>query len=197
MRKVIVIVLSCLFATPAFAVTGISFGIKGGLVTSYEQPGFVLPENDPDQMTLAGVQVRVSTLPMVDFILTGEYAWKTEQYTVLTQPFELKRRDLLFTASVIYPLKLTPISPYLGGGIGSHSLGYDYVEPLSWSLDANGFGIPENTTRTGYHLIGGLDLKIPAFPFSINAEFRMNWINTPGELTKYNSLAAGLNFSFL
>jgi len=195
MKKLFLTLFLVLFAIPAFALTGISFGIRGGLVTNYDQPGLTIPGYDNDQMTLGGLHVRISTLPMFDLIVTGEYAWKKETYTGFSQNLELTRRDLLISASVVYPIKMNIVSPYAGAGMASHSLGYDYIAPVSWSLSTYGVEIPGNTTKLGYHLIGGFDLKLPAFPLSFGAEFRMNWIDTPDKMTKYNSFIAGLNFS--
>ena len=114
---------------------------------------------------------------------------------MLGESMEISQRDLLFSASVVYPINLKPISPYAGAGMATHSLGYDVTFPASWSLGTGAVTVPVNTTELGYHLVGGIDLKVPAFPLSFSAEFRMNWINTPLEATQFNSIVAGLNFS--
>lgn len=195
MKKALLVLVMLLFALPAFALTGISFGLRGGLVTDYDQPGLDIPGSSTDQMTLGGLQMRFTKLPMVDIIVTGDYAWKKETYTSFGQSLELSRRDLLFSASVVYPLDFHVVAPFAGVGVATHSLGYDYVEPLGWSLETYGVDVPDNSTKLGYHLVGGFELKLPAFPLSFGAEFRMNWINTPDKTTKYNSFVAGLNFS--
>jgi len=195
MKKILLTSILVLMAMPAFALTGVSFGLRGGLVTNFDQPGFATPGYETDQMPIGGLHVRVSTLPMFDLIVTGEYAWKKNSYDWSGQDLEITHRDLLFSASVVYPMKLKPFSPYAGAGMATHSLGYDYVEPAGWSLSTYGVEVPGNTTKMGYHLIGGVDLKVPTFPLSFSAEFRMNWINTEDEATKYNSFVAGLNFS--
>ena len=195
MKKLLMLTICLLFAVPSFAITGISLGVKGGLVTDYNQPGFSVPNQETDNMALAGLQVRLSSLPIVDLIVTGEYAWKNESYSVLGQDFELKRHDFLFSASAIYPVKLPAVSPYLGGGVATHSLGYDYAVPALWSLEDYDIEVPGNETKMGYHIMGGVDFKLPVFPVSANAEFRINWVNTPQEVTKYNSITIGLSYS--
>ncbi len=195
MKKLLLALLLLSMALPAQALTGLSVGVRGGLVTSYDQPGLAIPGNETDQMTLGGLNLKFSRLPMVDIIVTGEYAWKTDSYSGFGQNIELTQRDLLFSASVVYPLKLQLVSPYAGAGLATHSLGYEYVEPVSWTLSTYGIEIPGNATKLGYHLVGGFDLKFPAFPLTFNAEFRMNWINTDNENTTYNSFVAGLNFN--
>jgi opacity protein-like surface antigen len=195
MKKLLLISFLVFLAMPAFALTGVSFGLRGGLVTNFDQPTFATPGYESSAMPIGGLHVRISTLPMFDLIVTGEYAWKKNSYSWSGEELAISQRDLLFSASVVYPIKLKPISPYAGVGIARHSLGYDYTEPSGWSLSTYGVEVPENTTKTGYHLLGGVDLKVPMFPLSFSAEFRMNWINTPEETTKYNSFVAGLNFS--
>ena len=195
MKKLLLTLFLVFLAMPAFALTGVSFGIRGGLVTNFDQSGFGTLGDDSDQMPIGGLLVRVSTLPMFDLIVTGEYSWKKNSYSLLGETLEISQRDLLFSASVVYPVKLKPISPYAGAGVATHSLGYNITLPASWTLGDNGTEIPGNATRLGYHLVGGIDLKIPAFPLSFSAEFRMNWISAPAAATQYNSIVAGLNVS--
>lgn len=195
MKKLLMVVVCLTFAVPSFALTGVSFGVKGGLVMDYDQPGFVLPDQDTENMTVGGVQVRVSTLPMVDVIVTGEYAWNKETYAFSGQSFDLKRHDWQFSASAVYPFELEFVSPYLGGGLATHSLGFDFTTPTSWSLEDYEISVPEDETKLGYHLVAGFEVKVPTFPLNFNGEFRMNWVDTPHEMTKYNSLTAGLSFS--
>jgi hypothetical protein len=194
MKKLTLTVLCLCLAAPSFALTGISFGVRGGTVTDYEQAGLAVGDFGTDNMNLASAQVRIGTLPMVDFIVSGNYAWKNKKYDFAGQSFELKMHDLSFDASMIYPIKFQFLSPYLGAGIGSHNLSFDYIKPLSLSLSESGITVPESVSRLGYHLVAGINIGLPAFPFGISAEYRLNWIDTPGEVTKYNSLSAGIDF---
>jgi len=195
MKKLLVALICVLFAAPAFALTGVSFGLKGGLVTNYDQPTFSIPGQDAEAMPLGGLQVRVSSIPVVDVILTGEYAWKKESYSVMGYGFDVKRHDLLFSASAVYPIPMQIISPYFGGGFGTHNLGYDLATPASWALDDYEITVPGDETKLGYHLMTGVEFKFPAFPLNFNAEFRLNWIDTEGDMTKYNAFTAGVSFT--
>ncbi|MCX6825958.1 MAG: hypothetical protein NTV06_01630 [candidate division Zixibacteria bacterium] len=103
--------------------------------------------------------------------------------------------DLSFDASVVYPIEFRVVSPYLGGGVGSHRLGFTHLEPAAFSLTDNKIKVPESTTRIGYHLVGGINITSPLLPFEIVVEFRYNWINTPGKMTTYNCLTAGINYN--
>ncbi|SYZ72418.1 conserved exported hypothetical protein [Candidatus Zixiibacteriota bacterium] len=195
MKKTAILLLCFLVSAPAFAITGLSFGVRGGMVSNYEQAGLTVGSFDTDKMNLIGAQLRIATLPTVNLIISGDYAWKNKQYDFGGQSFELKMHDITYAASLVYPFKFPVVSPYLGGGIGNHHLSFDYIRPLSLSLSDNGITVPGSVSRLGYHLMGGVNISLPAFPFEISAEYRMNWINTPGEVTKYNSVTAGLNFN--
>lgn len=192
-RLLMLLVLLC-FAAPSFALTGISLGIRGGMVTNYDQEALALPGADLEEMNLVGGQLKISTLPLFDVLLAGEYAWKNQSQVYGGDVFELKRHDWVFSATALYPIKLQVISPFLGGGLSSHSLGYDYTRPLSLSLEDNNISVPEADNRLGYHLVGGAEIAPPAFPLTFTAEYRLNWIDTPVEVTKYNSITVSANF---
>jgi len=195
MKKLLLVLLCLAFAAPTYALTGISIGVKGGMVTNYDQPGFAVPGEDTEGMNLAGLQVKFTKLPLVDLIVSGEYAWKKDEYSGFGESLELTRSDILFSASAVYPVTLPVVKPYLGGGLATHTLGYDYLAVGGWALETYGVDVPENETRMGYHLMGGFDVGLPTFPLTFNAEFRLNWISTPDEMAKYNSFTAGLSFN--
>lgn len=195
MKSILVILLVVLLTAPAFALSGISVGVKGGIVRNYEQTGLSLGGFSANKMNLAGGQVRIKTFPMIDVILSGDYAWKTNNYDFYGQNFGLKTKDLSFNATLVHSFSLPLVSPYLGAGIGSHHLSFEAIYPSSLSLSENGITVPGSETRTGYHLVGGVSVGIPTYPISLSAEYRLNWIDTPGEMTKFNSLTFGVNLS--
>ncbi len=192
-RLLMLLVLLC-FAAPSFALTGVTLGIRGGMVTNYDQETLALPGADLADMNLVGGQVKISTLPLFDVLIAGDYAWKNQSQTYGSDVFELKRHDFVFSATALYPIKLQLVSPYLGGGLSSHTLGFDYTRPLSLSLEDNDIAVPENESRLGYHLVGGAEIAPPAFPLTFTAEYRLNWIDTPVKVTKYNSISVSANF---
>jgi len=194
MRRLFLTLFILALAAPSFAITGISIGIHGGKTTNYDQESFAIPGQDDADMTMVGGQIKISKLPMIDLLVSGDYAWKNETYSVAGQDLEVKRHDLAFSATALYPLKLKVIQPYIGGGISTHNLGFDYVKPLSLSLEDNNVVIPESDNRLGYHMVGGFEIALPAFPVGLNAEYRLNWIDTPVEVTKYNSITVGLSY---
>ncbi len=188
MKKIVIVLVIMAFAAPAYSLTGISFGIKGG-VTMNTDLGTAESIADIDGMTLIGGQLKISTLPVVDFIGTVEYAWSSVD--IPSTDMKFKFHDLALTGSVVYPFNFQVVKPYAGFGIGTHILGY--------SLEGGGvtLPIPSDKSFFGYHLLGGFDIGFVAIPFSITGEARINWIKTDDELTKYFQLTAGINFSFL
>jgi len=194
MKKLFILMFLLAFAAPSFALTGVSFGLKGGLLTSYDQPELAAPSDENDNMALGGLTVKFTSLPMVNVIVSGEYAWKTYSYSVVGESFDLRARDLLFSASAVYPFQLPFATPYLGGGVATHNLGYDVDVPDTWSLGEEPTA-PDTETRMGYHLMAGFDVGLPTLPLKLNAEYRLNWVDMPAETAKVNSFAIGLLFT--
>ncbi len=198
MKRIWPIILCLLFVSPTYALTGISFGVKGGMGLKADFTGVNLNGEEIDRLMMIGGQIKISTLPFIDVIGTAEYGWKTLKdatlvYDATEYTVEYKVRDLAFTASVVYPLKMQVIKPFAGFGIGSHNLGYDVTAnnlPL-------GFGAPEDKSYLGYHILAGIDISFPAVPLGLTGEFRYNWVDTPGETTKYIQLTVGANYSML
>ena len=195
MKKLLVVMFLLAFAAPSFALTGVSFGVKGGLLTDYDQPSFSAPSEDNVNMALGGLTVKFTSLPMVNVIVSGEYAWKTNSFTSYDETIDLKTHDLLFSASAVYPFQLPFATPYLGGGLATHNIGFDVDYPASWALadEADAFSVSD--TRMGYHLMAGFDVGLPTLPLKLNAEYRLNWIDMEVETAKINSFSLGLLFS--
>ena len=184
-----------LMAVSAAADSGITFGIKGGLIDSYGQPGLRLSTYNIDQMSLVGGQFHIATLPLVDLIVGADYSWHKQTLAIAGQSLPFKMRDLAVTASVVYPICFGPAKLYAGGGIGSHSISYEYLRPVSISLAANGISIPETSAFFGYHALVGAEAGLSGLPLGVFIEGRINRVNIPGENIKFNSLAGGVYLS--
>jgi hypothetical protein len=179
----------------AGAVTGLDIGIKGGIVDNYNQSGLSLSDYDINRMNLIGGQISYSGFPLIDILVAAEYSWRKETYEIDGYGFEFKLRDLAVTASAVYPIRLSFVSPYVGGGFGSHSLSYEYLRPVALSLSDNGVIIPETSTFFGYHGIVGAEIKIPAFPVGFFVEGRINRVNVIGKDVTYNTYTGGVYLS--
>ncbi|MBN2227111.1 MAG: porin family protein [candidate division Zixibacteria bacterium] len=193
MKKFFITLFLLALAAPSFALSGISIGIKGGLA-SYNDEVFTAPEVEDNDMNLVGGQIKISSLPIINLVVSGEYMWKSESIGYGTERFDLDQHDFALSATALYPIKMKIISPFAGAGITNHNIGFDYSVPQSLSLEENGIVIPGSDNRLGYHLIGGVDVDIPAFPVSLTAEYRQNWIDTDYDTVKYYSISVGANF---
>lgn len=196
MKKILVFCFCLSLMTAAAAAdSGITFGIKGGIIDNYGQSGLSLSTYNIDQMNLVGGQFHITTLPLVDLIVGADYSWHKQTSTVAGQNLDFKMRDLAVTASVVYPVQLGPAKVYGGGGIGSYSISYEYLRPVSLSLAANGISIPETSAYFGYHALVGAEAGLSGLPVGIFVEGRINSVNIPGENIKFNSLAGGVYLS--
>jgi len=192
MKKIIIVFVICLISMPAYAISGLSVGIKGGMATNVDLPKVISDGPEFDKLKLFGVQARVTTLPVLDFIFTAEYGW--DNLDLSDYDSEIKFHDLFVSASAVYPYKkFTLIEPYIGGGIDNHqfSFSYEYTGAPSPEI-----AIPVDDTYFGYHFMAGVDLNLPAFPFGLTGEFRANWIDTGNRTRKFNSLTLGINYNF-
>jgi len=193
MKKLLFTLILLALAVPSFALSGISIGVRGGLA-SYSDDVFTAPEYEDSDMKLIGGNIKITSLPIVNLLVSGEYMWKSDDIGFGTEAFELDQHDFALSATALYPIKMKVISPFVGAGVSNHNIGFDYTAPQSLSLEENGILIPASENRLGYHMIGGVDIDLPAFPVSFTAEYRQNWIDTDFDTVKYYSISLGANF---
>ncbi len=172
MKKFMFLGLAALLLVPSFANAGMGLGLKGGVASSSD-----IDEN----LTHVGVDLRFGMV-MVDFIVSGEYSWKKASGTdFLGNPIEAKVSMISGTGSAVIPFKLPVITPYAGGGVGSHTM----------IFEATGFD-KVTETKMGYHFIGGVKLGAPTMPIKLFAEYRHYWVPYEGETAKFYTLSAGI-----
>lgn len=194
-KTVCLLVFLSVAAGSAGAFSGLEIGIKGGIIDNYSQSGLSVGEYDINRLNLIGGQLYFSGLPVIDMIISGDYSWRKETYSFAGQSFEFKMRDFAVTASIVYPFRVAFVTPYLGGGVGTHSFSYEYIKPVSLSLADNGVAIPETSTFFGYHGIAGAKINLPAFPLGFFVEGRFNGVNAAGDDISFNSYSAGIFLS--
>ena len=192
MKRILTVLVLVLMVSPAYAIMGLSMGIKGGVGLNADFAGVSVDNSSIDKLNLMGFQFKVATLPKIDFIFTAEYGWKKQTFNVLGNDVEYKVRDLALTASAVYPFGMPVFSPYVGVGVGTHSLGYDFVGPSGLPV-----AVPDDKLYMGYHIVGGIDFKPPVFPIGLTGEARYNWIQTEGDSSHYLSVTLGVNYNFL
>ena len=210
MKKVAVIVSALLvifFCHQAFAITGLGLGIRGGLVSNYDNPVTkkMFPDWSLKEMPLLGAHLKIGMLPVIDLEISAEYSWKKKKNIVyefkpegyldcIRQVVDFTIRDLSLNATGKYHLSFPKIRPYIGVGAGIHRILYEI------SVDTMRVILPENENKLGFHGVAGLSLKLPVLPFELFAEGRYTFINTKQKKfdtkqTHYTILMAGVTFN--
>ncbi len=191
MKKIgLILILIMASATPGHAILGISVGARGGIASGVD---LAVEDNIPgislDKMNMIGLQFKFGLLPKVDLLFTGDYYWKTVDFTIpsTSTSAEFTVHDLALTASAVYPYKMRFITPYAGAGIATHAFGFS----------GKGFAIPADDSQFGYHLIGGVSVSPSFIPLGVNGEIRLNWIQTEGETSDFVSFHVGVNLGLL
>jgi opacity protein-like surface antigen len=186
---------------PAFGVTGLGFGLHAGITNNYsygvldasldviaDSLGISEGIKFDDELTSFGAHVKVGTLPIVDFYFFADYAWKKKE---LTSNIDLRLSDFSFGATAKKMFGFSVFKPYVGVGAGMHKLVYNIEGDLGDLI----LPLPDDQTKIGYHVAGGLELGIPILPLDPYAEFRYNWVTTEEKISKFGLISLGLTFS--
>jgi hypothetical protein len=206
MKKIIGLtwILTILFFSTSYAITGLGIGVRGGIIQNYNNPGLDAFSSSLslDKMPVLGAHLKIGTLPLVDLELSAEYAWKKKEVLVSIGIVNLKGdftvSDISLNATAKYHFLSIPVfKPYVGAGAGFHRLIYKLdiegmVEPII---------IPENESRLGLHAVAGVSLKSAVLPFEVFAEFRYTHIKTRQEewdtsSTHYSTIMGGITMNF-
>ncbi|OQX91414.1 MAG: hypothetical protein B6D58_08235 [candidate division Zixibacteria bacterium 4484_95] len=204
--KILILILAIIVCLnmPAFGITGLGFGLHAGMTNNYSYsilddslraiaqnyPGLGIPDDIrfSEDLTSIGAHLKVGTLPIIDFYLFADYAWKKKE---LSSDIDLRLSDFSFGASAKKMFGFSILKPYLGAGVDMHNLVY--------TIEADSAGlilpVPDNQTKIGYHVVGGIELNFPILPLDPYAEYRHNWITTSEKVTKYGLFLLGLTFS--
>lgn len=194
--KRITILAAILFLIPAttsYAITGLGFGIRGGMVAGLENDNldsFIKAIDSTSalskNMTMIGGHLKIGTLPVIDFELALEYAWKKKE---ITPDVDFTISDLGVIGSAKYHLDFPLIKPYVGAGLGLHRLVYSVK---GYDVQA---AIPERENKLGYHGLVGVKISPPMSPVEFFAEGRYTYITTENKSTKYSAIYAGGTFN--
>jgi opacity protein-like surface antigen len=176
-----------------FAITGLGIGVRGGLIQNYENPSlnsFTGQEDFLKEMPLAGIHLKIGTLPIIDLEASLEYAWKEKEIVLEDRPkADLTVSDFSFNATAKYVFSVPAVTPYAGMGAGFHRMVYKI------SIENYQGYFPDNENRLGFHGVGGVLLKFPVFPFELFGEGRYTIIQTKNKTTKYTTILAGLTYN--
>jgi hypothetical protein len=177
---------------PISAVDEVGFAIKGGIIDNYSQKGLDLPVCNVNRLNLIGGQFHISKLPVVELIVGADYSWRGRTYVVDNQKLEFRVRNLAVTASVVYPVRLSAARLYLGCGIGSHSISYEYLRPAALALEDYGIEIPGTSAYFGCHAVAGGRVNIPSIPVGLFVETRLYHIDAPKNDISYSNWSGGI-----
>ena len=193
------VLLFAVLSGQAWGLTGLGFGVRGGMIQNYKNDNLDLIPTESDDwlkdMPVVGVHVKVGTLPVIDLEGSVEYAWKKKTITVINPlggdpgEAEFSLSDLSLNATAKYMFSVPALKPYLGAGLGLHRLVYG-ISHQDFSI-----AIPEDQNKLGIHVVGGLLLSLPASPVEFFAEARFTSIQTEGEATRYTTILGGLTFN--
>jgi opacity protein-like surface antigen len=178
----------------AYAVSGLGIGIRGGLIRNYSNESVnTLLKDSPSSLkdlNMLGGHLKIGTLPVIDLEISAEYSWKKSEVVIGSFTGELKTEDYSLNASAKYLFSVPVIKPYLGGGAGIHRLVYRLSVTEGVDLV-----VPDNTNKMGWHLLGGVVLKLSPVPFELFAEGRYTSILTSGKSTHYFTYLAGITMN--
>ena len=202
------ILVACIYM-PVSAITGLGIGIHAGQTTSYncetlDQAVRVIsdslevlitgyaPDGTPkfdEKLTSIGAHFKVGTLPIIDFIGFLDYSWKKKE---LVNNVDLRVSNFSYGVSAIKKFGTTLLKPYAGAGFAFYKVVYNLESDYESLL----LFVPDDETKLGYHLVGGVELDFPVFPLAPYAEGRYNIITTTDKSTKYLLLSLGLTMNF-
>ena len=176
-----------------FAITGLGIGVRGGLIQNYKNPNLNSLPTQKDflkKMPLAGIHLKIGTLPIIDLEASLEYAWKKKEIILEdTINVDLTVNDFSFNATAKYIFSVPTVKPYVGLGAGYHRMVYKI------SVENYEGYFPDDESTLGFHGVGGLLLKFPVLPFEFFGEGRYTIVQTKNEATKYTTILAGLTFN--
>ncbi|UCE18462.1 MAG: hypothetical protein JSV84_16665 [Gemmatimonadota bacterium] len=199
----IAVIIVFLTGASSQAITGLGFGIHGGLgnyrgdvfrYTIFEQ---TIESGDVGSSIQYGGHVKVGTLPVVDVYLNIDYFSKDEFYVFKYPPGDptpdythtIDFRDLYISLDGkfnIYSLPASPVAFYMGGGIGSHLLNTELSENVSAGTEPpedfeDTVQFFEDNGRFDIHGLFGVKVNPPVVPFEFFLEGRFALIKTQDE----------------
>jgi hypothetical protein len=174
------------------AVTGLGLGVKGGVVTDYDNPNIKLSDFEFNNLKYFGgfAEFRRSS---VAFELGAEYYWDSQMLLILDEEHEVKAKDFFIgvTGKVYFPFPL--VQPFVGLGVASHKFTFEYNGPLGQYENVT-LVVPDDKAYFGYHLVVGARLAVAVIPFDLFVEGKIGKVNTDPDSTKFKIISVGLVF---
>ncbi|MDH3217338.1 MAG: outer membrane beta-barrel protein [Candidatus Krumholzibacteria bacterium] len=199
----ITVLITMICPVTSRAIIGVSIGGKVGYA-NYK--GDILPSSgDVGDAVTYGAVLEIGTLPVVDVELHANYFAKDflYAYDVAGVPVsgEFEFRDISLHALVkknLIALPASPISLYVGGGIGWHLINTEVAKgaaSVNPSQADNPFSLFSNNAKVGADGMVGVKIAPPVFPLAIYGEGRFGRIFTD-EPINTTTIGAGLMLRF-
>ncbi len=195
-----VVCLVLFVSSQAFGVTGMGLGVRAGVVANYDNPDLSFEEArqmDIDQLSMVGGHFRISSLPVFTYEVIAEYNWHKKDYSVLGTDVSVKVRDFMLGLNLKYMFRIPVVTPYIGGGIASHQMTYEFEPSLGSIIGGATVIIPDDGPRFGVHGLAGVMLGFPTSPIEFFVEGRMGKISGDNESTTYSAVYGGVTLKLL
>ncbi len=179
---------------PVYALTGFGFGAKIGQVTEYDNPEIKVANLTFDDFVFFGVFAKFGH-EFVDLEVGIERFDDTREIELFGEPVEAETRDWITHATVKFVFAFPVLRPFVGAGVASHSVSYEYSGPLGQFNDLT-ISIPADKTHFGYHLAAGVKLDTRFIPVDLFVEGKFQKIQSNPD-TDFTTLSAGIALSFL
>jgi hypothetical protein len=187
-------------AAESFGLTGLGIGARAGVIANYDNPELSFEEAksiDVDQLSMIGGHARISSLPVFTYEVVAEYSWHSEEFPVAGTDISVKVRDFMLGANLKYVFKIPGFAPYVGGGVATHQMTYEFDPSLGSVLNGANVIIPDDGPRFGIHGLAGLKLGLPASPLEFFVEGRIGRISGEDESANYSAVYGGVTLKLL
>ncbi|MFH2055613.1 MAG: hypothetical protein ABIJ61_06630 [bacterium] len=176
----------------AEAASGLGIGLKGGVVTDFDDPNLKLSDFEFDNLKYFGGFLKWGS-PNFDLELGAEYYWDKSQLSIVGETHDAEVKDFFvgLTGKYYFPFPL--IKPFFGAGVAVHDFTYKYSGPLG-EFDEVELVIPDDEAYFGYHLVVGAKLAAAVLPFDLFIEGKMGRVSTDPEATEFTLVSFGLVF---
>ncbi len=186
--------LIILAGAPVHALTGFGFGAKIGQVTDYDNPEIKVSNLTFDDFVFFGVFARLGH-EFIDLEVGIERFDETREIELFGEKVETETRDWITHATAKFVFAFPLLRPFVGAGVASHSVSYEYSGPLGQFNDLT-ISIPADKTHFGYHLTAGIKLETRSIPVNLFVEGKFQKIQSSPD-TDFTTLSAGIAFGFL
>lgn len=186
------LLLCFLLAPVAQAMSGLGIGVKGGVVTDFDDPNLKLSDFEFDNLKYFGGFLKWGST-YFDLELGVEYYWDKSQLSIVGETHDAEVKDFFVGLTGKYHFDFPLLKPFFGAGFAVHDFTYKYSGPLG-EFDEVELVVPDDEAYFGYHLVVGAKLAATVMPFDLFIEGKMGRVNTDPEDTEFTLVSFGLIF---